>query len=99
MANIIYLKIDVTKIDKARLFQGKNGAQYLDAVLIPSQNSKYGDSHMIVQGVTKEEREAGKRGPIIGNAKTPERKQEHTSPPSRASTPAPREQLDEDVPF
>lgn len=69
MAEILTIKIDCTKIQKERLYQGKNGAKYLDAVLIPTPNDKYGNSHFIAQSVSKEEREAGKRGPIIGNAK------------------------------
>ena len=62
-------KIDVTKIDKARLFQGKTGARYLDIALIETPNNQYGDSHMIVQSVSKEEREAGVKGNILGNIK------------------------------
>lgn len=60
-------KIDVTKIDKDRLFKGEKGT-YLDIVLIETPKSEYGD-YMIVQSVTKEEREAGQRGEILGNAK------------------------------
>lgn len=67
--DIITAKLDVTKVDKAKLFPGKNGANYLDIVLIPSKSDKYGDDYMVVQSVTKEEREAGKRGAILGNAK------------------------------
>lgn len=62
-------KIDCTKIDKTKLFKGKEGAMYLDIVLIDTPNSKYGHTHMIVQQVTKEEREAGKKGNVLGNAK------------------------------
>jgi hypothetical protein len=67
MSNNIKLKIDVTKIDKNRLFtKTKNGAKYLDAVLIETPNGQYSD-FMIVESITKEEREAGKKGTIIGN--------------------------------
>lgn len=66
--SIIRCKIDVTKIEKARLFIGAKG-KYLDCALIPTPNDKHGNSHMIVQDVSKEEREAGTKGPIIGNAK------------------------------
>jgi hypothetical protein len=68
MAKIISVKINVTKIDKLRLFKGKNGT-YLDCALIPSSNDQYGNDFMVVQNVTKEERAAGKRGEIIGNGK------------------------------
>lgn len=62
-------KINVMKIDKARLFKGKEGAQYLDLVLIPTPNDKYGNDYMILQSITKEEREAGVKAPMLGNAK------------------------------
>lgn len=64
---MIKLHIDVTKIDKEKLFKGEKGT-YLDCVLIPTPNSPYSD-YMIVQDTTKEEREAGIKGTILGNAK------------------------------
>ena len=68
MSKITTLKIDVTKIDKARLYKGEKGT-YLDAVVIWSdQPDKYGNDGMIVQQVTKEERENKVRGNILGNA-------------------------------
>jgi hypothetical protein len=98
---MIKIKIDCTKIDKARLFPGKNGAKYLDAVLIESPNSQYGDDYMIVQDVTKEERAAGTKGAILGNAKIFQKR----GPSQPQSKPAPAElppvdagQFD-DVPF
>ena len=66
---MISAKIDVTKIDKAKLFEGKNGAKYLDIVLMESPNNAYGNDYMVVQSVSKEERLAGKRGAILGNGK------------------------------
>lgn len=114
MSNIITAKIDVTLIDKARLFPGKKAnkagkmPQYLDVVLIPSSNSQFGDTHMIVQSVTKEEREAGTKGAILGNAKEKasegyqsDAPQERHTPPPRSTRPTPPsdEYTDEDVPF
>lgn len=104
MSDIIRIKIDVTKIDKARLFQGKNGAQYLDATLLPSRNSQYGDSHMIVQDVTKEERLAGTKGAILGNAKTLEKRtdapRQETETRTFINPPAAKPAgPDEDIPF
>ena len=92
--NTIFVKIDVTKIDKARLFKGKKGT-YLDATLVPSQNDQYGNDFMVVQSVSKEERLAGKRGTIIGNAKFAKR-----NPEAQTSTPpAPQQSSGDDVPF
>jgi len=69
MSKTIALKIDVSKIDKSRLFQGKKGT-YLDAVLfLKDDDDEYGNNGMIVQSVTKEERESGTRGAILGNSK------------------------------
>lgn len=66
----IAAKIDVTKIDKNRLFQGKNGAKYLDVILIEKDGQdQYGNNFMVVQGVSKEEREQGIKGAILGNGK------------------------------
>ena len=69
MRKTISLKIDVTKIDKERLYQGKKGV-YLDAILMfDTEKDKYDNNGMIVQSVSKEEREAGTQGNILGNAK------------------------------
>jgi len=66
---ILKLKIAVDDIEKARLFTGSKHT-YLDAtVLLKDEDDQYGNSGMIVQDVTKEEREAGVRGAILGNAK------------------------------
>lgn len=64
------LKIDVTKIDKARLFKGK-AATYLDLVMHENKNGtdKYGNDGFITQSCTKEERQNGVKMPIIGNWK------------------------------
>jgi hypothetical protein len=65
---MIKLKIHTWKIDKGALYEGKNG-KYLNCVLFENRDgqSEYGDDGFIVQDITKEQREAGERGPIIGN--------------------------------
>jgi len=66
----VSLKIDVTKIDKARLFEGKKG-KYLDATVFIDLAfaDEYGNNGMITQDVSKQEKESGERGAILGNAK------------------------------
>ena len=44
---MITCKIDVTKIEKERLFKGEKGT-YLDIVLIESPNNQYGDDYKVV---------------------------------------------------
>ena len=88
---IIQLKIDVTKIDKNRLFKSdKTGAIYLDATLmLKDQDDQYGNRGMIVESVSKEERKQGVRGNILGNAKVFEQ---------QVQTPAPID-VENDLPF
>jgi hypothetical protein len=64
----VAVKIDVTKIDKSRLYEGKKGV-YLDAILLFNKDgqSQYGDDGFIVQDLPKEARDAGEKGGIIGN--------------------------------
>lgn len=74
---MITVKLDATLIDKSKLFPGKKPnkkgvcPQYLDLVLIELRNGpdQYGNTHIVKQSQTKEERESGKEMPIIGNAK------------------------------
>ena len=61
-------KIDVTKIDKNKLFKGAKGT-YLNFVLIETPNNTFGNDYMIVESISKEEREQGIQGRILGSAK------------------------------
>lgn len=94
MSSIIKFKIDLTKIEKERLFKSETtGNIYLDGALIPTPNNEYGQTHMIVQSITKEERERGLKGLILGNARelVPENKL-----PSPGESPAAPEWKKED---
>ncbi len=64
------LKINVSEIDKARLFAGQKG-KYLDCTIFVDldQLDQYGNSGMITQDVSKEEKAQGVKGPILGNGK------------------------------
>ena len=62
-------KINLAKIDKEKLFKSEKGNIYLDIVVIETQNNEYGNSHMVVQSVSKEERDKGIKGAILGNLK------------------------------
>jgi len=91
---MIKIKIKVNKIDKARLFKGKSDT-YLDAVLIERPDD-YGNDGFIAQDVTKEEREAGEKGEIIGSFKVLGGKK--PAPQQRKAPPARRPDPDLDVP-
>jgi hypothetical protein len=66
----VKLKIDVSKIDKSLLFKGAKGV-YLDATVFINldEADQYDNNGMITQDETKENREGGKNGPILGNCK------------------------------
>ena len=65
---MITAKINVGKIDKTALFEGKNG-KYLDLVLFENKGGtdQYGNDGFVTQDIGRKRREAGERGPIIGN--------------------------------
>lgn len=66
----VSLNIDVTKIDKARLFKGAKGTYLNTSVLVELDGvDQYGNSGMITQDVSKDEREKGVKGNILGNCK------------------------------
>lgn len=89
----VTLKIDVSKIEKERLFKGQKGT-YLDAVVfLDTEADQYGNNGMIVQSVSKEERDAGKRGAILGNARI------IGAPVAPEEVTAGDEEEDDDLPF
>ena len=65
---IVAFSINVMKITRERLVTGKDGAKYLNCVAyIDNEKGQFQDNGMIVESVSKEERLAGVRGPILGN--------------------------------
>jgi hypothetical protein len=103
MPNLIKSNIDLAKIHGAKvvkkdadiwlkltdskLFEGKNGALYLDLAQFETTNDQYGNDWRISQDLPKELRDAGvERGPILGNGKN---KAYGSSAPAKANTPPP----------
>lgn len=69
MAKLLSLKIDVTKIDKSRLFKGAKGT-YLDlTVALNDELDQYGNDVSAWQGQTKEEVQAKEQKTYLGNGK------------------------------
>lgn len=123
MPTIIKPKIDLAKIHGAKvlrkdgrlfleltdsqLYEGKNGALYLDVSMFVTPADTYGNSHRITQDLAKPLRDAGQRGAILGNAKTTSygngAQSAPASQPHRQATPPPppltNNGADEDVPF
>jgi hypothetical protein len=91
-------KIDVTKIDKSFLFKGKSGT-YLDVALIPNKSGRdqYGNDGMIVQSVSKQARQEGKKGPILGNYVDMD--QRHSEPKQKTVSARDPFGPEDDIPF
>jgi len=98
---IIKLNIDVTKLDKKRLHKGAKGTYANLTVLLRDETDTYGNDGMIVEDVSKEEREAGTKGTIVGNVRIVNKQQ---GQPKAAPVTAPKDDswIDDDnldVPF
>ena len=95
----VSVKIDVTKIDKARLFKGEKGT-YLDLTTFinTDEKDKYDNNGFITQSPTKEEREAKTQMPILGNVRVfytdGGQQQEQQTPQSQGGV-----DFDDDIPF
>jgi len=112
----VSVKIDVSKIDKARLFKGAKGT-YLDTTVFIDLDEldQYGNSGMVTQDVSKEEREQKVQGNILGNVKVfwsdggsaPQKKSQASDQPTQYqqnnSTPSgaggANDDFDDDIPF
>tara|TARA_R110002074_G_scaffold302524_1_gene473763 strand:+ start:37 stop:339 length:303 start_codon:yes stop_codon:yes gene_type:complete len=100
MAKIgVKLKIDVTNIEKARLFKGKKGT-YLDATAFIDVDNKdhYDNNGMITQDVTKEEKNNGVKGAILGNVQVFWREEQQQSQPATTVAQA-EDDFNDDIPF
>lgn len=109
---IIRLKIDCAKIQKQRLFKGKvakdgHTPMYLDVTLLENRDGEdqYGNAGMAIQDVSKEEREQGVKGPILGNFKilaTGQGARRQETKPAASATASPSSEgadADDGVPF
>lgn len=100
---MIKLKLNCSKIPKDKLFEGKNG-KYIDLVLFDNREpDQYGNDGFISVDTTKEEREAGEKGVIVGNwkhlgsKKSPAESARTNSQGRRPDTPPPRPTADPDL--
>ena len=69
MASIISASIDLTKIDKAKIYEGRKGKYYPITVVLNDEPGQYGDSGYIMTKQTKEERDAKAQKQYLGNVK------------------------------
>jgi len=90
---MILISVDVTKLEKGRFFKGKKGI-YADLALIERPDD-FGNDGFVAQSITKEERDAGEKGKIVGNWRTVSK---NHGKPVTPKQPQPLEEQD-DIPF
>lgn len=95
---MISAKINVLKIDKNRLFKGSAGT-YLDIVLIPHRQGRdqYGQDGFVAENLSKEERESGAKGSILGYYKQSDR--QAAKPDTEQKQQKAPAALTDDIPF
>ena len=69
MASIISGNINLSKLDKSKIYEGKKGKYYPITVVINNEVGEYGDSGYIMTEQTKEQREAKEAKSYLGNVK------------------------------
>jgi len=104
----VNFSIDVTKLDRKRFYNGKNGAKYanLTCWITPDEPNQYGQHGGIKEQTTKEERDANKHLELqyVGNVTAFKGDGIHvvTNTPAPAQqTPAPAKNTfpDDEIPF
>ena len=98
----ISVRIDVTKIDKSRLYKGAKGV-YLDLTTFidTETQDQYENNGFISQSMTEEERQSdAEKTPILGNCKVIYTDGGAKAAPKAITPPAmSMEQLEDDIPF
>jgi hypothetical protein len=69
MASIVSANIDLTKINKSKIYEGKKGKYYPITIVLNDEPGQYGDSGYIMTEQTKDERDAKAQKEYLGNVK------------------------------
>ena len=104
MASIISANIDLTKIEKGKIYEGKKGKYYPITIVLNDEPGQYGDSGYIQTEQTKEERDAKQPKSYLGNVKVVWTNGDNVAAAPRDGGPAPVQQAavaqaDDDLPF
>lgn len=102
MSALVSISIDLNKLDKSKIVEGKNGSKYVNLTVgVNDDTNDYGQNASVTLAQSKEERDAKDRKTFVGNGKvvwtdgniTKAVYQEANSTP-KASAP-----VDSDLPF
>jgi len=88
MAQIISCSIDLSKIDKTKIVEGKGGAKYYDFdVITKDEKDQYGNDVSISQKQAADERKAKEKKIYIGRGKIVWSSPPNVPPPAKSETP------------
>ena len=69
MGATITFSIDLNKIDKSKVIQGKKGTYYNVTAFVNDDVDQYGNNVAVATGLTKQERESGAKTQYLGNGR------------------------------
>ena len=102
MASIIATSIDLTKVPKDKIIQGKKGKYLPITITINDEVDQFGNQGPVIVQQSKEEREAKSEKVYLGNAKVVWTNGDNVdvAPREGAATPPPQQaQAVDDLPF
>lgn len=101
MSKLLSISIDVTKLDKSRFYEGKNGAKYCSLdVWVGDEPDQYGRDASVSESLTRDERDAGTKKNYVGSGKKLYGwGSSGSSARKPANKPAPVDPVQEEVPF
>lgn len=73
MARIMSISIDLSKIDKSKIIEGKNGngAKYYNLIVtLNDEKDKYDNDISVTDSQTKDQRDAKEKKTYLGNGRT-----------------------------
>ena len=91
MAQIISVSIDLNKLDKSRIVEGKNGAKYYNFTInVNDEKDQYGNDASVTISQTAEERQAKAQRTFVGNGRVV-----WSNNSSQQSNAQPKEEIDD----
>ena len=97
MASIIKASIDLTKIPKDKIYEGKKGKYLPITITLNDETDQFGNQGPVVVEQTKEERDAKASKTYLGNVKVVWTNGNNVDAAERSPAPAPVKS--EDLPF
>jgi hypothetical protein len=69
MGATITFSIDLSKIDKSKVIQGKKGTYYNVTAFVNDDVDQFGNNVAVATGLSKQERESGAKTQYLGNGR------------------------------